>query len=214
MNSIIVSPSILTANFINLKDDIQRVIDSKTPWIHLDVMDGTFVPNISFGPKVISDIRKMTNLFFDAHLMVQEPDHLIDAFVKAGCDSITVHYEACSDIRKTLNLIKSYGIEAGISLKPSTAVSEIESLLDMVDQVLVMSVEPGFGGQSFMPDMLLKVRELKNLKGDRKYKINIDGGISLKNIEEVKEAGIDVCVAGSAFFNAEDAQIFVKEMSK
>lgn len=213
MDKVIISPSIMTADFLNLGQEIKKVEDSKAPWLHLDVMDGTFVPNISFGPKLISDIRRGCSLFLDVHLMVEKPDHLIKAFAEAGSDSLTVHIEAGPDIVGTLKLIKSFGIQSGVSIKPATPVSDIEPLLDLVDQVLVMSVEPGFGGQSFMPASIDKVRELASLKRGRSYIISIDGGIGLANIDVLKQAGVDAVVTGSSFFNSDDRSAFVNRMS-
>lgn len=203
----------MTADFLNLGREVLKVENSKAPWLHLDVMDGTFVPNISFGPKVISDIRKGCRLFLDVHLMVQYPDHLIEAFAQAGSDCLTVHVEACKDVTKTLSLIKACGVQCGISLNPETPVSDIVPFLDAVDQVLVMSVHPGFGGQSFISGSIDKVSELSELKGNRKYLINIDGGISLKNIGILREAGVDAVVTGSSFFNSPDPAGFVDRMS-
>lgn len=207
----IVSPSIMTADFMNLAREIGIVERSGTQWLHLDVMDGNFVPNISFGPKLISDARSLfPSLFFDAHLMVNEPDGLLDAFAKAGCSCLTVHPEAIRDVERTIALIKALGMKAGVSIKPSTSVEAIRDLLDKVSLVLVMSVEPGFGGQAFMPDMAEKVRELKSLRGKRDYLISIDGGISRANLGLVRSAGCDVAVVGSAFFKEADPSSFVR----
>ncbi|MDY4888219.1 MAG: ribulose-phosphate 3-epimerase [Sphaerochaetaceae bacterium] len=214
MKNVFVSPSIMTADFLHLGEEIAKVEQSGAPWLHLDVMDGSFVPNISFGPKVISDIRKGCGLFLDVHLMVIEPDHLLKAFAEAGSDCLTVHLEACKDLKRTLETIKSLGIQCGISIKPATSVSDVVPYLDIVDQILVMSVEPGFGGQKFMPASVDKVRELAQTRGDRKYLINIDGGISLSNIEILKQAGADAVVAGSSFFNSTDQKDFVRRMSQ
>lgn len=213
MEKIIVSPSIMTADFLELGGEVRKVEESGAPWLHLDVMDGTFVPNISFGPKIISDIRKAVGLFLDVHLMVQDPDHLIPAFAKAGASCITVHQEACPDIMATLRLIKSLGVQCGVSLKPPTPVSAIEDILDEVDQVLVMSVEPGFGGQAFMESSVEKVKELAGLRHGRRYLINIDGGIGEDNIDLLKKAGVDAVVTGSSFFSNPDKAGFVRRMS-
>ena len=212
--SIIVAPSVLSADFSDIRGALSAIHDSGTSWVHLDVMDGMFVPNITFGPKFIKDIRPHSDLFFDAHLMVEDPSRYIEQFVKAGCDCITVHTEACKDICSTLKQISNSGIKCGLTVKPATPVSEVQPYLDDVDLVLVMSVEPGFGGQGLIPKTLDKVRWLKDARKGRKYLISIDGGVNLNTISEVSESGVDVVVTGSAFFNAEDKKEFVRRMSE
>lgn len=212
--SIIIAPSVLSADFADIRGALADIRESGAPWVHLDVMDGNFVPNISFGPKFIGDMKPHSDLFFDTHLMVQEPSRYIKEFVKAGSDCVTVHAEACSDLRATLELIKSFGVKCGVSLKPKTPVSVIEPYLDMLDLILIMSVEPGFGGQKLIRETLGKVRELVRLRRERGYLISIDGGINLQTIAEAFESGIDVAVTGSAFFNAKDKKDFVRKMSK
>ena len=212
--SIIIAPSVLSADFSDIRTALEDIRLSGTNWVHLDVMDGVFVPNITFGPKFISDIRPCSDLFFDTHLMIEEPVRFIEQFAKAGSDCITVHTEACEDIRETLELIKSFGVECGLSIRPSTPVSEIEPYLDMVDLVLIMSVNPGFGGQELIPETLNKVKRLVEIRGDRDYFISIDGGVNSSTITDVFSSGVDVAVAGSAFFSAKDKRSFVQKMSR
>ena len=189
--SIIIAPSVLSADFSDIRTALEDIRLSGTNWVHLDVMDGVFVPNITFGPKFITDIRPHSDLFFDAHLMIEEPVRFVEHFVKAGCDCITVHTEACEDIRETLEIIKSYGVECGLSIRPSTPVSEVEPYLDMVDLVLIMSVNPGFGGQTLIPETLDKVRRLADIRGSRDYFISIDGGVNSSTIADVFDSGVE-----------------------
>ena len=212
--SIIVAPSVLSADFSDIRGALSEIKQSGTSWVHLDVMDGIFVPNITFGPKFIKDIRPHSDLFFDAHLMIEEPSRYVEQFAKAGCDCITVHTEACRDIGATLKMIKSFGIKCGLTVKPATSVLDVAPFLDYVDLVLIMSVEPGFGGQGLIPETLDKVRWLKENRGERHYLISIDGGVNLRTIGAVADSGVDVVVAGSAFFNAPDKALFVRKMSE
>lgn len=196
------APSILSCNFANLQDDIEKTKGTDLKVLHIDVMDGLFVPNISFGFKVISDIKEKNDYFFDTHAMIEEPIRYIEEFKKAGVDRLTVHYEACKNLDETLEEIKKSDMEVGITYKPGTDTKEILPYLDKVDLVLVMSVEPGFGGQSFMEDSLDKIRELRAYidKNNLDCLIEVDGGIKTTNVEKVIAAGADLIVSGSDIF--------------
>ncbi|MDE6615867.1 MAG: ribulose-phosphate 3-epimerase [Lachnospiraceae bacterium] len=197
------APSILAADFNRLGEQIKEVGNTGTRYLHIDVMDGLFVPSISFGMPLIESIRKESDMFFDVHLMINEPARYLDDFAKAGADGITVHKEACSSLRETLTGINKLGIKPSVSINPETPVQEIEDVLDMVYIVLVMSVHPGFGGQKFIPSSLEKVRWLKEKREEKglSYKIEIDGGVNKKNIAEIAGNGADIIVAGTAVFN-------------
>ena len=204
----IISPSMLSADFGNLERDTKMIDRSAAQWVHIDVMDGVFVPNISFGFPVMKPIRKATDKVLDVHLMIVEPEKYVRRFVEAGADYVTFHYEATEKIDFCIDEIHSAGAKAGISIKPATPASVLKDILAKVELVLVMSVEPGFGGQSFMPDSLDKVRELKALREELglDFIIEIDGGISAKNAAVEFEAGCDAVVAGSAVFGAPDPE--------
>lgn len=201
---VLIAPSILSANFIKLGQEIAEVESGGADWLHIDVMDGHFVPNLTIGPLVVEAIRPMTKLPLDCHLMVSRPEDWVDSFAKAGADYITVHAEATSHLDRLLRHIRALGCMAGVSLNPATPVTAIEEVLGLVDLVLVMSVNPGFGGQKFIESVLSKVERLSKLRGDRKYVIQIDGGISTQTIGKSYLAGVDCFVAGSAIFSAED----------
>ena len=210
----IISPSMLSADFGNLERDTKMIDRSAAEWVHIDVMDGVFVPNISFGFPVMKPIRKATGKVLDVHLMIVEPEKYVKRFVEAGADYVTFHYEATEKIDECINITREAGAKVGISIKPATPVSVLKDILAKVDLVLVMSVEPGFGGQSFMPDSLDKVRELAAIKREQglDYIIEIDGGISSQNAGEVFAAGAEALVAGSAVFGAADPEAEIVKM--
>ena len=200
---IYLAPSLLSANFLRLEKELEDIEKAGCKYLHLDVMDGQYVPNISFGMPVIKSLKKScSNLIFDVHLMVEEPGRFIDDFVQAGADIITVHVEACKHLDRTLSQIRDAGVKVGVTLNPATSLDTINYVLDKVDQVLIMSVNPGFGNQSFINYSLDKIRELKNMIDKRNLNIDIevDGGIKLNNIDEVLDAGANIIVAGSAVF--------------
>ena len=210
------APSILSADFGHLAEDVKKIEEGGADYIHVDVMDGHFVPNISFGAPVMKCLNGKTKLPYDVHLMIENPDKYIDDFITPKTEYITVHQEACVHLHRTVQNIKSKGVKAGVSINPATPVSTLECILPDVNLVLIMSVNPGFGGQKFIPGALEKVRELAEIKGAKNldFVIEIDGGITLENIEEVMDAGVEMAVAGSAVFGAEDVTEKVREFKK
>ena len=217
--SVIVSPSLLSADFLHLSKDIEMVNRSQADWFHLDIMDGVFVPNISYGLPVVSQIKKMATKPLDVHLMIVQPERYVEAFHKAGADILTVHYEACTHLHRTIQQIKAQGMKAGVSLNPHTPVSLLEDVIEDIDVVLLMSVNPGFGGQKLVPYTLDKVREAKNLvkQSGCKTDIEVDGGINLENVEEAMDAGANIIVAGSAVFKGEiekNVEAFLEKLQR
>lgn len=211
-----IAPSILSADFLRLGEEIRAAEEAGVDMLHLDIMDGHFVPNITIGPFVVEAIRKITRLPLDIHLMIEEPDRFIKDFIKAGADLLTVHLEASVHLHRTIHWIKESGIKAGVSLNPATPVWGLDNILHDLDLVLLMSVNPGFGGQEFIPHVLDKIKALKNIIKERGLQtlIEVDGGIKYDNAREVSMAGADILVMGSGFFNAKDYRDLVKSLRK
>jgi ribulose-phosphate 3-epimerase len=209
-------PSIFAADFVRLGEEIRRVEPSGVSMLHVDIMDGHFVPNFTMGTPITESIRKFTKLTLDHHLMIEDPDTYAPIFIKAGADCVSVHYEVCRNLDRTLHMIQDHGAKAGVVINPHTPVLLLENVLDFVDYVLVMSVNPGFGGQQFIPNSLRKVRELHRLRSERNllFAIEIDGGVGPENIEDVARAGVDWVVAGSSVFHAPDPAEAVRQMTR
>lgn len=211
-----IAPSILSADFSKLGEEIEMLDQGGADYIHIDVMDGHFVPNISFGLPVITAIRDKTSIPFDVHLMIDNPMEFIDAFIKAGADSITVHAEVLPHLHRAIQYIKQKGVAAGVALNPSTPLNVLDYVLEDVDMILLMTVNPGFGGQKFIPAVLRKIVQLRESldKMGLNTDIQVDGGISIDNIHEVAKAGANIFVAGSAVFNAENPKQIIQDMKK
>ena len=210
------APSILSADFSKLAEDVGQIEKGGADYIHVDVMDGHFVPNISYGAVVMKSLEGKTNLPFDVHLMIENPDDFLEDFLTPNTEYITVHQEACPHLHRTVQHIKSLGVKAGVSINPATTLATLDYILDDVDMVLVMSVNPGFGGQKFIPSSLEKIRELAEIRRaeELNFEIEIDGGVNLDNVQEIASAGTDIIVAGSAVFKTADIEETTKQFVK
>ena len=211
----IIAPSMLSCDFGKLVDEIEMVNQSEAGWFHLDIMDGVFVPNISFGTPILEVFKKYATNHLDAHLMIINPENYIEKFASLGAKTITVHYEACNNLTKTINQIKKLGVKAGIAINPDTAVSSLESIISEIDLVCLMSVFPGFSGQKFIPETFVRLEKLKQIitKNHSKAMIQIDGGVDLDNAKKLVSLGADILVAGSFVFKSEDASNTIKKLN-
>jgi len=209
-----IAPSILSADFSKLGEEVKAVEQAGADWIHIDVMDGHFVPNITVGPMVVEAVRKVTRLPLDVHLMIKDADRYIRDFAQAGADILTVHVESCPHLHRTIHYIKEQGVRAGVVLNPSTALSSLEEILHDIDMVLLMSVNPGFGGQEFIPSILDKAMNLREIMNhyDHEFDLEVDGGVNAKNAKDIKEVGANVLVAGSAIFKSKDYKKAIKQL--
>jgi ribulose-phosphate 3-epimerase len=212
----IIAPSLLASNFLNLQAECNMLNESQADWFHLDVMDGRFVPNISFGPMLIEFFRKATTKVCDVHLMIEEPEKYAEAFKKAGADNLTIHIEACRNLHRNIQQIKELGMKAGIAVNPHTPVESLKDILADIDMVCLMSVNPGFGGQSFIPYTLTKIKELRNMIDQRglNVKIEIDGGVTTANAKSIIDAGADILVAGNTVFKSADPKATIAELKQ
>lgn len=210
----IIAPSLLAANFLKLEDECKMLNESEADWFHLDVMDGRFVPNISYGPMIIEFIRKATTKVCDVHLMILEPEKFAEAFKNAGADNLSVHIEACPNLHRNIQQIKSLGMKAGVAINPHTPVGDLSDILHDIDLVCMMSVNPGYGGQKFIPYTLEKIKQLRKMIDDRglKVQIEIDGGVTVENAPSIIAAGADVLVAGNTVFKAADPKQTIKQL--
>lgn len=211
-----IAPSILSANFLKLGEEIKAAESAGADMLHIDIMDGHFVPNITIGPSIVSSIRKITSLPLDVHLMIEQPDRYLQDFIKAGADYLTVHYEASIHLHRTVQSIKESGVKPGVSINPATPVWNLENILPDVEIILVMSVNPGLGGQEFIVNSIDKIKTLKKLISDKglSVQIEVDGGLKLDNVSKVISAGADIIVMGSAFFNSQDYVTTIKKFRK
>jgi ribulose-phosphate 3-epimerase len=209
-------PSILAANFVRLGEEVRGVEAAGVQMLHVDIMDGHFVPNFTLGTPITESLRAFTDVKLDHHLMIEDPDTYAPVFIKAGADCVSVHYEVCRNLDRTIHMIQDHGAKAGVVINPATATGLLEDVLEIVDYILVMSVNPGYGGQKFIPNSLRKVRELARIRAERKFNfaIEIDGGVGMENIAEVAKAGVDWVVAGSSVFGAPDPAQAVRDLRR
>lgn len=217
MENLIIAPSVLSADFANLGSEIHMLNESEAKWIHIDIMDGMFVPNISFGFPVLEAINKISTKFLDVHLMIEKPERYLTQFKHAGANLITVHYEACTHIHRTIQEIKSLGCQVGVAINPGTPITVLNEIIQLVDLVLIMSVNPGFGGQTFIPNSIQKTKDVKALAnrcGNMNLKIEIDGGVSITNAKNLIAAGANVLVAGNFVFNSKNPKLTISDLLK